>query len=67
MKELLLTFLLSLSDGTGQRDPSPAERLLGPARAGDKAAHDELIRAYTPLVLRGGQPGLRPVPEGWAG
>ncbi len=52
--DLLLTFLLSLSDGTGQRGPSPAERLLGPARSGDAAAREELIRAYTPLVLRVG-------------
>jgi len=52
--ELLLTFLLSLSDGTGQRGPSPVERLLEPARAGDAAAREELIRAYTPLVLRVG-------------
>ena len=52
--ELLLTFLLSLSDSADGPGPSLAERLLGPAKAGDKAAREELIRAYTPLVLRVG-------------
>lgn len=51
---MLLAFLLSLSDDAGPRGPSPAERLLEPARTGDAAAREELIRAYTPLVLRVG-------------
>lgn len=51
---MLLAFLLSLSDDAGPRGPSPAERLLGPAKTGDEAAREELIRAYTPLVLRVG-------------
>lgn len=49
----MLGFLLSLS-GTGPPAGSPLDRLLGPARRGDKEARDELLRQYTPLVLRVG-------------
>lgn len=50
----MLTFLLSLSGGASVRGDSPVDRLLKPARAGDRQAREDLIRAYTPLVLRVG-------------
>ncbi|MFZ5816276.1 MAG: RNA polymerase sigma factor SigI [Bacillota bacterium] len=52
----MLSFLLSLSGNSGSTagGDSPLERLLGPARNGDKQARDDLIRQYTPLVLRVG-------------
>lgn len=51
----MLGFLLSLSGSSGPPgDSSPAERLLEPARRGEKEAREELLRLYTPLVLRVG-------------
>lgn len=52
----MLGFLLSLS-GPGSGPPqaqSPADKLLEPARQGDKDAREELLKQYTPLVLRVG-------------
>ena len=43
----MLGFLFSLSD-----NPEAGEKLLGPARRGDRQARDDLIKKYTPLVLR---------------
>ncbi len=50
----MLGFLLSLSgnSGTAGSTASPVDRLLEPARRGDREAREELLRAYTPLVLR---------------
>lgn len=51
----MLAFLLSLSGESGQRTgDSPASRLLEPARSGDRQSREDLIKAYTPLVLRVG-------------
>lgn len=50
----MLGFLLSLSGGTGPPTSSPVDRLLDPARQGDKQAREELLKQYTPLVLRVG-------------
>lgn len=50
----MLGMLLSLSDGSGPPVTSSIERLLEPARGGDAEARDELLRQYTPLVLRVG-------------
>lgn len=49
----MLGFLLSLSGTTeSSAGASPVERLLEPARQGDKQAREELLQAYQPLVLR---------------
>lgn len=50
----MLGFLLSLSGNSGPPVKSPVDRLLGPARRGEKQAREELLRQYTPLVLRVG-------------
>ncbi len=50
----MLGFLLSLSGNSGPPVGSPVDRLLEPARRGDKQAREELLRGYTPLVLRVG-------------
>lgn len=50
----MLTFLLSLSGRSDSSQDSPLEQLLEPARQGDKQAREDLIRKYTPLVLRVG-------------
>lgn len=50
----MLTFLLSLSGNSDGKGGSPLDRLLEPARGGDKQAREDLIRTYTPLVLRVG-------------
>jgi len=50
----LLSFLLSLSGTSDKGGNSPLDRLLEPARQGDKQAREDLIRQYTPLVLRVG-------------
>lgn len=44
----MLAFLFSISDGQG----AGVEKLLGPARGGDQQAREDLLRKYTPLVLR---------------
>lgn len=46
--------LLSLSGNSTPPGPSPVDRLLEPARRGDKQAREDLLKAYTPLVLRVG-------------
>jgi len=51
---VVLGFLLSLSGGNGPPTASPVDRLLAPARQGDKQAREELLKQYTPLVLRVG-------------
>lgn len=52
---MLALLLLSLSGGSGNTGgDSPIDRLLGPARSGDRQAREDLISAYTPLVLRVG-------------
>lgn len=49
----MLSILLSLSGTTeSSSGASPVERLLEPARQGDKQAREELLQAYQPLVLR---------------
>lgn len=56
----MLPFLLSLSGHSGppkppaDSGPSPVDRLLEPARQGDRQAREDLLRQYTPLVLRVG-------------
>ncbi len=50
----MLSFLLSLSGNSDTGGKSPLDRLLEPARQGDKQAREDLIRQYTPLVLRVG-------------
>lgn len=50
----MLAFLLSLSGNSGANGGSPIDLLLEPARKGDKQAREDLIRKYTPLVLRVG-------------
>lgn len=50
----MLGFLLSLSGGSKPPDTYPVEKLLEPARRGDKQAREDLLRKYTPLVLRVG-------------
>lgn len=50
----MLGFLLSLSGNTPPPDGSAVDRLLEPARRGDDQARNDLIRQYTPLVLRVG-------------
>lgn len=50
----MLTFLLSLSGEANPSGQSPIDRLLEPARKGDKQAREDLISTYTPLVLRVG-------------
>ncbi len=50
----MLGFLLSLSGSSGPSTQSPVDKLLTPAKAGDKEAREELLRQYTPLVLRVG-------------
>lgn len=47
-------FLLSLSGSASQPRPSLVDRLLEPARRGDQHAREELLRQYTPLILRVG-------------
>lgn len=47
----MLVFLLSLS---GNSTPPSVERLLEPARRGDKQAREDLLKQFTPLVLRVG-------------
>lgn len=51
---MLLGFLLSLSGNSAPPDSSALDKLLEPARAGDKQAREDLLRQYTPLVLRVG-------------
>jgi RNA polymerase sigma factor len=50
----VLGFLLSLSGGPGGPESSALDKLLEPARRGDKQAREDLLRQYTPLVLRVG-------------
>jgi len=50
----MLGFLLSLSGSSGPPASSPVDKLLIPAKSGDKGAREELLRQYTPLVLRVG-------------
>lgn len=50
----MLAFLLSLSGNSGREGGSPIDLLLEPARKGDSQAREDLIRKYTPLVLRVG-------------
>ncbi|MDF2631199.1 MAG: polymerase sigma factor [Symbiobacteriaceae bacterium] len=50
----MLGFLLSLSGNSPPSEGSAVDRLLEPARRGDEQARDDLIRQYTPLVLRVG-------------
>jgi RNA polymerase sigma factor len=50
----VLAFLLSLSGNSGSHGQSPVDLLLEPARKGDAQAREDLIRTYTPLVLRVG-------------
>lgn len=50
----MLAFLLSLSGNSAPPAASGVDRLLEPARQGDKQAREDLLRQYTPLVLRVG-------------
>ncbi|HEY3365832.1 MAG TPA: RNA polymerase sigma factor SigI [Symbiobacteriaceae bacterium] len=50
----VLGFLLSLSGNSPPPGSSPVDKLLEPARRGDKQAREDLLKAYTPLVLRVG-------------
>ncbi|MFZ5825579.1 MAG: RNA polymerase sigma factor SigI [Bacillota bacterium] len=50
----MLAFLMSLSGNSDGQGGSPLDTLLEPARMGDKQAREDLIRKYTPLVLRVG-------------
>ena len=50
----MLGFLLSLSGNTPPPEGSSVDRLLEPARRGDAQAREDLLRQYTPLVLRVG-------------
>jgi RNA polymerase sigma factor len=50
----VLGFLLNLSGNSGPPAQSLVEKLLEPARNGDKQAREDLLRQYTPLVLRVG-------------
>lgn len=52
MLALLLLSLLGGSGNTGGN--SPIDRLLKPAQGGDRQAREDLLSAYTPLVLRVG-------------
>lgn len=51
---MLLGFLLSLSGNSEPPDLTGVDRLLVPARNGDRQAREDLLRQYTPLVLRVG-------------
>jgi RNA polymerase sigma factor len=50
----VLGFLLNLSGGSAPPGLSTVESLLEPARRGDVQAREELLRRYTPLILRVG-------------
>lgn len=50
----MLGFLLSLSGNSGPPAGTPLEELLSAARRGEKQAREELLRQYTPLILRVG-------------
>lgn len=50
----MLGFLLSLSGNSAAPGSNQADRLLELARQGDKQAREDLLRQYTPLVLRVG-------------
>ncbi|MDB4896632.1 MAG: polymerase sigma factor [Firmicutes bacterium] len=50
----VLGFLLNLSGNSDPPAQSHVEKLLEPARNGDKQAREDLLRQYTPLVLRVG-------------
>jgi RNA polymerase sigma factor len=50
----VLGFLLSLSGNSDAPDTTAVDRLLEPARRGDKQAREDLLKQYTPLVLRVG-------------
>jgi RNA polymerase sigma factor len=54
VNDVLQAFLLSLSGNSAPPGASPVDKLLGPARSGDKQAREDLLKQYTPLVLRVG-------------